>query len=159
MARNDWDNLKAGHKCPMCEDLSNPDLLQPGHINHYGTTVAAFENSVLRLSVDQFSRGYCVLISHHHGPEPSDLEIAPRTGFFDELTRSGQAVQQAFKADKLNYLLLGNSIPHLHAHLIPRYHGDPAGGRPLLGDPDRPAPVPAVEYARRVSSIQVELTR
>jgi len=141
----------------MCEDLSNPDLLIPGHTNHYGTTIAAFGNSVLRLSIDQFSPGYCVLVSHHHGPEPSDLDVEQRTGFFDELTRSGRAVQRAFHTDKLNYLLLGNTLPHLHAHLIPRYHGDPAGGRPLLGDPENPTLVPAEQFARRVESIREAL--
>ncbi len=32
----------------------------------------------------------------------------------------------------MNYLLLGNGQPHTHCHLVPRYYGDPAPGRPFL---------------------------
>jgi len=30
-----------------------------------------------------------------------------------------------------NYQLLGNAVPHIHWHIVPRYWGDPAPGRPL----------------------------
>jgi diadenosine tetraphosphate (Ap4A) HIT family hydrolase len=32
---------------------------------------------------------------------------------------------------KVNYMLLGNSVPHLHTHVFPRYPDDPAPGGPL----------------------------
>jgi diadenosine tetraphosphate (Ap4A) HIT family hydrolase len=32
---------------------------------------------------------------------------------------------------KLNYDLLGNSLPHLHTHVIPRYADDPRPGWPF----------------------------
>ncbi len=31
----------------------------------------------------------------------------------------------------MNYQILGNAVPHLHCHIVPRYFGDPAPGRPL----------------------------
>lgn len=31
----------------------------------------------------------------------------------------------------VNYQLFGNAVPHVHAHVIPRYLDDPAPGRPL----------------------------
>ena len=33
----------------------------------------------------------------------------------------------------LNYLLLGNIVPHLHVHVVPRYLDDRAPERPYLG--------------------------
>ena len=33
--------------------------------------------------------------------------------------------------DKMNYELLGNAMPHLHWHLVPRYVTDPMWGRPI----------------------------
>ena len=37
----------------------------------------------------------------------------------------GRAIAAAFRPRKLNYELLGNQVPHLHWHLIPRYESDP----------------------------------
>jgi diadenosine tetraphosphate (Ap4A) HIT family hydrolase len=32
---------------------------------------------------------------------------------------------------KMNYETLGNSLPHLHTHLVPRYAADPRPGQPF----------------------------
>jgi diadenosine tetraphosphate (Ap4A) HIT family hydrolase len=32
---------------------------------------------------------------------------------------------------KMNYETLGNSLPHLHTHLIPRFTADPRPGQPF----------------------------
>ena len=34
----------------------------------------------------------------------------------------------------MNYEIHGNSIPHLHLHLYPRFPGDPFEGRPIAMD-------------------------
>ena len=31
----------------------------------------------------------------------------------------------------MNYQTLGNTVPHLHTHLLPRFTEDPAPGRPF----------------------------
>ena len=51
--------------------------------------------------------------------------------FFRDLMLAAQALEQVYRPDKMNLQILGNLIPHLHAHLTPRYHGDPAPGRPI----------------------------
>ncbi len=35
-----------------------------------------------------------------------------------------EAVFNIYKPDKMNYELLGNGVPHLHWHLVPRVAGD-----------------------------------
>jgi diadenosine tetraphosphate (Ap4A) HIT family hydrolase len=45
--------------------------------------------------------------------------------------RAGAAIASVFQPIKMNSQLLGNAIPHLHWHIVPRYYGDPAPGRPL----------------------------
>ena len=39
---------------------------------------------------------------------------------FDDLAKAGNALQKVFNADKMNYNILGNLIPHLHTHILPR---------------------------------------
>lgn len=56
----------------------------------------------------------------------------------------------------MNYLTLGNAVPHLHTHLIPRYYGDPAPGRPYLTGPE-PILLPEPEYEELAAAIRVKL--
>jgi len=50
--------------------------------------------------------------------------------FTQELITVCRAVETYYQPLKLNLLLLGNGMPHLHAHIVPRYWGDPNPGRP-----------------------------
>jgi len=37
-------------------------------------------------------------------------------------------LERVYAALRINYAILGNNVPHLHAHIQPRYHGDPYPG-------------------------------
>jgi hypothetical protein len=41
------------------------------------------------------------------------------------------ALERHYRPVKLNLQMLGNAVPHLHTHLLPRFAADPAPGRPL----------------------------
>jgi diadenosine tetraphosphate (Ap4A) HIT family hydrolase len=57
-----------------------------------------------------------------------------RTGFWLETLRAGAAIEGHLRPVKLNYLTLGNALPHLHTHIVPRYAEDPVPGRPFPFD-------------------------
>ncbi len=48
-----------------------------------------------------------------------------------DLRRAAQAIRLALKPDHMNYESLGNSGPHIHWHIIPRYQNDPRWGQPI----------------------------
>lgn len=148
MARADWDALKRGQGCPMCAGLARAD-----RVDEYGYPVGELALSRLRLCVDQYARGYCVLICHRHGPETYDLAPPEATAFLSDLSLAAGAIATAFSAEKMNLLLLGNAVPHLHAHLIPRYYGDPAPGAPFLPGSE-PVRVAEAEYLARAARIR-----
>ena len=75
-----------------------------------------------------------------HVVEPTELEDAEAATYGREVLRVGRAIQAAFAPIKLNYDLLGNSVPHLHTHIVPRYADDPRPGLPFpFPDPDPPS--------------------
>ncbi len=114
--------------------------------------------SCLRLAANQWVAGYCVLICATHVREPYHLPVAARTHFFEDLVRAAQALEQVFQPVKMNITLLGNAVPHLHAHLIPRYYGDPAPGLPI--DPGtQEVQLTPTAYVERVRLVQVALGR
>jgi diadenosine tetraphosphate (Ap4A) HIT family hydrolase len=45
--------------------------------------------------------------------------------------RVARALTDFYRPMKMNYETLGNSLPHLHTHLVPRYIEDPTPGRPF----------------------------
>jgi diadenosine tetraphosphate (Ap4A) HIT family hydrolase len=87
--------------------------------------------SVAKLNPDQAFEGYAFLTLKWHEEELYKLSDKDRKQFLEDMSLIANALSKAFKPDKMNYELLGNSMPHLHWHLIPRYTSDPMWGRPI----------------------------
>lgn len=69
----------------------------------------------------QITRGYCLLL-----PDPVVTDLNALTGdkrrqFLEDMARLGDAVLQVTGAERINYEILGNVEPALHAHIIPRH--------------------------------------
>jgi diadenosine tetraphosphate (Ap4A) HIT family hydrolase len=80
-------------------------------------------------------RGDAVAIwKHRHVAEPTELPAGQAAGFWLEALRAGAAIERHLRPVKLNYLTLGNALPHLHTHIVPRYADDPVPGHPLPFD-------------------------
>jgi diadenosine tetraphosphate (Ap4A) HIT family hydrolase len=142
MPREQWDALLRGDDCPACDEVRSG-------VTDEGYVVARLQVSQLRLMRNQFQAGYSVLVCMQHVPEPYHLSPEDQVRFFQDLVR-------VFAPTKMNINLLGNLVPHLHAHLVPRYYGDPAPGRPI--DPNvQVVMLTPGEYQQRVRLIQEAL--
>ena len=81
----------------------------------------------------QFLPGYSILLNSD--PEINhltDLEPTMRSAFLLDMTLLGEAVQRACQANdlrRINYEILGNAMPELHAHVTPRYEWEPPPNR------------------------------
>lgn len=74
-----------------------------------------------------------------HGVQPTELMPEEASAYGSEVLHVARALQAALEPVKLNYDVLGNSSPHLHTHLVPRYADDPRPGWPFpFPDPDPP---------------------
>ncbi|MGE0474062.1 MAG: HIT family protein [Nitrospirales bacterium] len=86
---------------------------------------------------DQFFPGWTILVLKDHRTELFELTQEARGRLMEEVSRMGKALSQIFKARKINSELLGNQVPHIHWHVIPR----------LMADPDRLKPVWCIDHA------------
>jgi diadenosine tetraphosphate (Ap4A) HIT family hydrolase len=66
-----------------------------------------------------------------HVAEPTELSDEEAQRFWREVLVVGKALEEVLRPVKMNYNLLGNSIPHLHTHVVPRYADDPRPGWPF----------------------------
>lgn len=151
MPRERWDELVRGEGCPVCGEVAPSDLS-----NSEGFFIADLSFSRLRLARNQFVAGYCVLICRRHVGEPYDLTEEERGMFFDDMAAAGRALDRVFNPLKMNFNILGNAVPHLHAHILPRYYGDPAPHRPIDPSADQVF-LSEHEYAERVELIRAAL--
>ena len=77
----------------------------------------------------QFIQGYCLLLAD---PVVSDLNAltgAQRAQFLADMGLIGDALLEVTGAYRINYEILGNTEPALHAHIFPRYLSEPAEPR------------------------------
>ncbi len=51
--------------------------------------------------------------------------------FMHDLQQAAHAIYDALTPALINYASLGNVIPHLHFHIIPRYEQDVRFGKPI----------------------------
>lgn len=76
------------------------------------------------LGDNQHFKGYTLFLCKEHKIELFHLDREFKMKFLEEMSLVAEAVSKAFKADKINYELLGNGETHLHWHLFPRVAGD-----------------------------------
>lgn len=69
--------------------------------------------------------GYCLLLPDPVVPSLNDLHGAERAQFLEDYVRLGDAVLKVTGALRINYEILGNVVPELHAHVFPRYANEP----------------------------------
>ena len=75
--------------------------------------------------------GNACVVSRRHAVELHELSAAEGAAFMRDVQRASAAVAAVTDAVKLNYEIHGNTMPHLHLHLFPRYRGDPFEGGPI----------------------------
>ncbi|MDY0308473.1 MAG: HIT family protein [Castellaniella sp.] len=69
--------------------------------------------------------GYLRVIWQQHVTEMTDLDEPDRLHLMRTVFQVERLQRALLQPDKINLASLGNQVPHLHWHLIPRWRGDP----------------------------------
>jgi len=77
----------------------------------------------------QVVRGYCLLLPDPVVPHLNAMDAEHRQRFLTDMITLGDAILQVTGAVRINYEMLGNLEPALHAHLFPRDHDEPEATR------------------------------
>lgn len=68
--------------------------------------------------------GFCRVILNAHVKEMTDLPEHDRQRLMRVVFAVEEAVREVVRPDKINLASLGNMVPHLHWHVIPRFADD-----------------------------------
>ena len=127
--------------CPLCNSADQDILWQD-----------AFCRVVLVDDPDY--PGFCRVILNAHIKEMTDLPPSDRQRMMIAVLKVEDALRELLNPDKINLASLGNLVPHLHWHVIPRFAGDRHFPDAVWAAPRNPAAV-----ARTVDELRPKLVR
>jgi diadenosine tetraphosphate (Ap4A) HIT family hydrolase len=80
------------------------------------------------------------VILNAHVKEMTDLSLDDRQALLQVVLATESALREVMAPDKVNLASLGNVVPHLHWHVIPRFADDPHFPNPVGGAKQRSTP-------------------
>ncbi len=96
--------------CPLC-NRENENII--------------FENELFRIILVDEIPGYIRVITQKHIKEFSELSDDEAVEIMITVKKIEKTMLEFLNPDKINIASLGNMVPHLHIHIIPRYQNDP----------------------------------
>jgi diadenosine tetraphosphate (Ap4A) HIT family hydrolase len=128
MSNDDWHARVSGDGCRL--DAPRPDS------NDVWDLIARLPVSSLYLAKNQTYRGQCQLVyDPRHVARLDELTPDEWLAMAADLHSAQTAVIRAVNPDHVNVESLGNVVPHLHWHIVPRYVGDARWGEPIWMSP------------------------
>ncbi len=104
--------------------------------------------------------GFCRVILNRHAAEMSDLPSEEQQELMRIVFTVETVVRDVVKPDKINLASLGNMVPHVHWHVIPRWREDRCFPNPICAPAQRPAATnPAANDPARTGRLREELAR
>jgi diadenosine tetraphosphate (Ap4A) HIT family hydrolase len=83
--------------------------------------------------------GFCRVVWESHVKEMTDLSDDDRTHLMEVVFAVEAVLREQLAPDKINLASLGNAVPHLHWHVIPRYADDAHFPEPIWAKAHRSA--------------------
>ena len=85
--------------------------------------IAQLEVSTVFLFKEQTYKGRCNVVYKDHVKELFHLDDQDLTSFMKDVKKVAEAVDKAFGPNKINYGAYGDTLHHLHMHVVPKYEG------------------------------------
>ena len=141
---------------PACGICAAIDRIKAGGFPDF---IVELKSCYVILGDQQFYRGYCVLFAKLHATELYLMPADAARLLFDEMRLVAEAIAAVVKPWKMNYECLGNSEPHVHWHLLPRYETDEMRHGPIWLRPESERKMTLEENDRRalIGSIRTQL--
>ena len=105
--------------------ITIPERIAAAQAGTNPTVICRLSSGWVVLCDMQFLRGYCILLADPIVSSLNDLDRAQRAQYLCDMALVGDALLEVTGAYRINYAIMGNSDPYLHAHITPRYADEP----------------------------------
>jgi len=108
--------------CPYCQ--------KGEFLAKFGVLAFETETSEVIVFKDQANKGRAIVAyKDDHVAEIKDLSDDERNKFMKDVSDVAKAIDKAYKPYRINYGAFGDTLGHLHFHIVPKYEGgDSFGG-------------------------------
>lgn len=145
-----WKKLLSQENCPICNNSPMPEGM---------LDIMELPFSWLSAEPRECMKGVCHLIFKNHKIELYDLNEIEVLGFVKDIQECAKALKKVTKAEKINYEIHGNMIPHLHVHPYPRSIDDPFPDQPINSRKKSRRIYEDGEFENFVESVRKELEK
>lgn len=101
--------------------------------------------------------GFCRVVWNHHVAEMTDLNGGEQRHLLNVVLATEAALRQLMRPDKINLASLGNMVPHLHWHVIPRFTDDRHFPQPIWAAAQREGATRAAPALQALSAALVAM--
>ena len=117
-----YDKESDQKNCPCCNNEPQPDgLMDIAELEYSWFTAERVAQGRLF--------GKCHVLCKKHYVHLHDMTEDDLKGFMSDIQKAAKVLQEVTGAIKINYEIHGNTGPHLHCHLFPRYLDDDFPGQ------------------------------
>ncbi len=130
--------------CPLCSSL-NENII--------------YQDNFLRVILVDDIPGYIRIITQKHIKEFSELSDEEAINLILTVKKIEKVLIDELNPDKVNIASLGNMVPHLHIHIIPRFKNDPWWPGAVFCEKKRDFKYPAVNFEKLKQKIKEKLEK
>jgi diadenosine tetraphosphate (Ap4A) HIT family hydrolase len=115
--------------------------------------IGKLEVSTVFLFKEQTYKGRCNVVYKDHVKELFQLDDENLTAYMRDVKRAAAAIDKAFQPGKINYGAYGDTMHHLHMHVVPKYENKENWGSTFEMNPGKTYLTDA-EYRERIEQIK-----
>ena len=106
-------------------------------LDAFGIKIGELPMSKVILFREQSHRGRIIVACKKHDDDISDLSREDRAQFMEDVSHVASIMHELFKPDKINFGAYGDTMHHLHFHLVPKYKDGYEWGGVFAMNPQR----------------------
>ena len=93
-------------------------------VAQFGIKICELTESKVYLFKEQSHKGRVIVAHKRHVDEITDLTESERSAYIEDINKVALALHKAFSPVKVNYGAYGDTVHHLHFHLVPKYRDE-----------------------------------
>ena len=141
----------------MTEEMKNCSYCSEGELlDAFGIKICELPMSKVILFREQSHRGRVIVACKKHVDDITCLTREERAQFTEDVNRTAEALHELFHPDKINFGAYGDTMHHLHFHLVPKYRAGLEWGGVFAMNPGRETLAPE-QYEELIGLIRSKL--